>query len=353
MARVLAREMERRPDVASVVVLDDFRMLGRALGGYLAKSFELHLGRLEWSYDLAYRAFARASAGRRIGEHALYALGASALLASIEAQHPDVVVSTYPVMNPILGGLRARGRLACPVGAIVGPLAGLAYWVHPGIDLHMLNYPEAAAEVERLGGGASAVPVRPLVSPEFFEYTHGEEVAKELRLGPGRRMVLISGGGWGAGDLAGAVEECLEVDDQLEVVAVAGRNEALRARLAERFGRCKRVRVLGFTKRMHDLLACADAFVSTTAGTSCIEARLCGCPTVCYGFTIGHVRDNTAALERLGLARMARKRAELARAISQALTEGRHEQPHARDLPSAAELAAALAHQCSASGAPL
>jgi UDP-N-acetylglucosamine:LPS N-acetylglucosamine transferase len=105
------------------------------------------------------------------------------------------------------------------------------------------------------------------------------------------------------------------------------------------------VRVLGFTQRMRDLLARADAFVSTTAGTSCIEARLCGCPTVCYGFTIGHVRDNTAALQRLGLARVARRRDELARAIEQALAEGRHQRPDVRELPSAAELTVELARR--------
>jgi UDP-N-acetylglucosamine:LPS N-acetylglucosamine transferase len=75
-------------------------------------------------------------------------------------------------------------------------------------------------------------------------------------------------------------------------IAVAGRNDAMRHTLQSRHGYDQRVSVLGYTTRMRDLLCAADAFVTTTAGSSIQEARPCGVPTVCYGFLIGRVRDN-------------------------------------------------------------
>lgn len=72
------------------------------------------------------------------------------------------------------------------------------------------------------------------------------------------------------------------------------------------------VSVLGYSTQMRQLLGGADAFVTTTAGSSIQEARVCGAPTVCYGFLIGHLRDNVDALAEHGVARPARNPAELA-----------------------------------------
>lgn len=347
MARALACGLEARDDVGAVTVLTDFEVLGPVLAQVLPSGFEFHLGRVKWSYDLAYRLFTRVGAARRFGEGALYALGGSALAATIERHRPDVVVSTYPVMNPVLGRLRVAGRLACPVATVVGPLGGLGFWTHPGLDLHMLQYPEAVPAVERLAGTGTARPVRPLVREEFLDAPTHDAARAQLGIAAGAKVVLISGGGWGAGDLAGATDACLELP-AVEVIAVTGRNEPARAALADRYASEPRVRVLGFTEQMRELLGAADAFVSATAGLSCIEARLCGCPTICYGFAFGHVRDNTRALAGAGLARIARTPRELAGEVRGALAAGRRPSRTLQGLPTAAELTVALAR----AGAP-
>ena len=105
-------------------------------------------------------------------------------------------------------------------------------------------------------------------------------------------MVVVSGGGWGVGDLEGAVEELLSLAD-VTVVCVAGRNEEARERLAERFSQSDRVRVLGFTDRMPDLLAAADVLVHSTGGVTCLEAMARGCPVISYGLPVGHAKLNT------------------------------------------------------------
>lgn len=342
MAQMLAAELESRSDVESVSIAGDFSVLGPVLDGVLSRGFRFHLGRLPWSYDLAYRLFSRVHAARRFGEFALYALGGPALAREIRRRSPQVVISTYPVMNPVLARLRAAGRIGCPVGAVIGPLGGLAFWIQPELDLHMTLYPEAVAAVTQLAPGSRVEPVRPPVRPEFFAPGPRDRMRAELGVEPGTALVLVSGGGWGAGDLAGVLEACLALRD-IRMLALAGRNEPLRAELAARYGSDARVTVLGFTDRMRDLLWAADAFISTTAGTSCIEAQLCGCPAVTYGFAFGHVRDNTRALAERGLARCAGSPRELREAVRAALAGGRQPIPPLAELPSAADLTVGLA----------
>ena len=63
---------------------------------------------------------------------------------------------------------------------------------------------------------------------------------------------------------------------------------------------------MGFTDRMGDVLAAADVLVHSSAGLTVLEAIIRGCPVVSYGFGYGHVRASNAALERFGLAQVAR-----------------------------------------------
>jgi UDP-N-acetylglucosamine:LPS N-acetylglucosamine transferase len=103
------------------------------------------------------------------------------------------------------------------------------------------------------------------------------------------------------------------------------------------------VAVLGFTSAMSDLLGVADAFVHTTIGTSCLEARLRGLPTICYGLFVGHIRDNAASLGDYGYAHLARTKSELSAAITQVLEAGCAPRLEWERLRSAAEAALSLA----------
>ena len=123
-------------------------------------------------------------------------------------------------------------------------------------------------------------------------------------------MILVSGGGWGVGDLERAIELAL-ADGETEVVCIAGRNEHAQKRLEARFADNERVRVLGFTDQMSDWMAAADAMVHATAGLTVLEAHIRGCPVISYGFSAGHLRANNAAFERFGIAEVARSDHEL------------------------------------------
>ena len=106
------------------------------------------------------------------------------------------------------------------------------------------------------------------------------------------------------------------------MLCLCGRNDKLRAKvMAKRFGDEPRLRVMGFTDRMGDVLAAADVLVHSSAGLTVLEAIIRGCPVVSYGFGYGHVRASNAALERFGLAQVARRERELGPAIERALEQ--------------------------------
>jgi hypothetical protein len=105
------------------------------------------------------------------------------------------------------------------------------------------------------------------------------------------------------------------------VLCLCGRNDKLRARIAKRFAGEPRLKLMGFTDRMGDVLAASDALVHSSAGLTVLEAIIRGCPVISYGFGYGHVRASNHALVRFGLAQVARHESDIGPALKRALVK--------------------------------
>jgi processive 1,2-diacylglycerol beta-glucosyltransferase len=338
-ARTLAAQLRaEQPDV-EVIVEDGLAPMGRLVRLVSEDGARFVFFRLQWLWDASYWLFARFAPTRRAARLLLSIAGSQGLLALVRATSPDVVVSTYPQTTEVLGWLRRRGRLDVPACAAVTDLSALRYWAAPGIDLHLVTHPESIAEVRRIAGDGSDVRcVHGLTAPEFVEQREPADARRALGLAAGGKVVLVSGGGWGVGNLESAVDAALEVPDVAYVVCLCGRNEDLWSRIRRRYGSVPRVRAEGFTERMGDWLAAGDALVHSTAGLTVLEAHIRGCPTISYGWGRGHIRLNNRAFRRYGLALVATSKAELAEALERALVGRKPQNLSFAELPSAGSL---------------
>jgi UDP-N-acetylglucosamine:LPS N-acetylglucosamine transferase len=216
------------------------------------------------------------------------------------------------------------------------------YWAAPGVDLHLVIHPDAIAEVREVAGAASQVQaVHGLTRPEFTEPCDHAAARVELGLPASGKIVLVSGGGWGVGDLESAADEALALDVAV-VACLCGRNDALYERLEQRYALEPRVRVVGFTEQMSEWLAAADALVHSTGGLTVLEAYVRGCPTISYGWGRGHIRVHNAAFRRFGFAEVAATRRDLSTALGTALAARLVPSFTLGGLPSAASLVLAL-----------
>jgi UDP-N-acetylglucosamine:LPS N-acetylglucosamine transferase len=227
------------------------------------------------------------------------------------------------------------------VGAITD-LAMMHWWAAPGLDLHLVIHPDVIAEVRQIAGATSEVRVvHGLTRPEFMETCDPATARAALGLPAEGKVVLVSGGGWGVGDLESATDEALTLGVAV-VACLCGRNEELRTRLELRYAGEPRVRVVGFTEEMSEWLAAADALVHSTGGLTVLEAHVRGCPTISYGWGRGHIRVHNRAFRRLGYAEVAGTRGELAGALRNALGSRPVPDFVLAGLPSAASLVLAL-----------
>jgi len=335
-ARALARELA---DAGVDARIHDAmqRGLGRLIPLLSRDAYHVQVRRLRWTYGLEYVLFTRVPPTRWLGRRGLALFGGRPLRRVIAEADPDLVVSTHPAVTNVLGFLRRRGRLNVPVVATITDFGVHALWAHPGVDLHLVMHDAVVPAVEGVAGRGSATAVSPIVGPEFAAAPARADARRALELPPDRPVVLVSGGGWGVGDLETPVEAALEVDG-VTVVCLCGRNELVRRRVEHRLGDRPRLRVVPFTNRMPEYLAAADVLVDATLGVTCLEALRLGCKVVACGAPPGHSRDNARALARLGLAEVAESAAEL----REILTRTVHLPGSSAELPTEPTAAAAI-----------
>ena len=336
-ARAVARELRDEDPDAQVSIVNGLPAMGTILTKTLRENSAFMFRWVPWLFDFQYTMFMNVWPVRWMASWLLWLFGRRGLMRLIRAHDPDLILSTYPGVTALLGQLRRRGKLDVPCYSSITDLAGLQFWAHRGIDLHFITHPESAAEVERIAGRGSVCWAKPPTAPAFLAARSRADARRALGLPAEGKVIAVSGGGWGVGDLLGATRAALGVPDAT-VLCLCGRNDRLRARVAKRLGEEPRLRLMGFTDRMGDVLAASDALIHSSAGLTVLEAIIRGCPVISYGFGYGHVRASNRALKRFGLAQVARNERELGPALQRALAHRPEPDPSFARRPSTASL---------------
>lgn len=314
-ARALKAQLAHDTLETEVTVIDGLAALGRGTRLIVQEGYRAQLRFLPSSYSLIYWLLLRVAPVRGLAAAALKLIGARRLRRVIAGHAPEVVVSTYPAVTVVLSHLRCRGRIDAATVATITDPDGMFFWAQPGIDEHLVMFERSIPEVQRIAPGRGARLVAPLIDDAFLKPRSRADARNALDLPAAGRVVVVSGGGWGVGDVAGAVA-ALAADPATTVVCLAGRNERLAGAMRERFAGLPGVRVLGFTRDMPDLLAAADVLVHGTGGVTCLEAFARGCPVISYGLPVGHARSNTQALADMGVVEIVHDASDLAARVA-------------------------------------
>jgi len=263
----------------------------------------------------------RSSSGLVMG---MGTLGTRGLRARLEAERPDVVVSTHPTPAGALSDLRRRGLTRVPHALVFSDFTAHSQWIHPIVDLYCVPADAVGRQVCDRGVPServltTGIPVR----AEFDEPVDPSEVRRAFGLDPDRPLVLAMAGmlGW-TGRLRATTRVLRDLPLPLQAVIVTGRDRRLATELAEMTrGAGRRLRVLGYTSEIRRLMAAADLLVSKAGGVTLAEAITTELPVICFGSLSGHERRNERFVVAAGAALPARSSRDLAAAIRRLLSE--------------------------------
>lgn len=214
-------------------------------------------------------------------------------------QPTELVVSVFSTAAGAVDALYRDGTPVPPHMVFCTDVTPHRLWVHESTDLFLVTSETAAAGVRRYRPDArTVVAPAPLRTP-FYSPPTKQEAREEFGIPPDARCVLLMSGSWGLGPVAEAAAALGAAG--VHVLAVAGRNRELEARLREVRRREPRVRALGYSDRVPALMAAADLVV-TSSGDTCSEARAIGRRLLLLDVVPGHGRDNLQHELELGYA---------------------------------------------------
>ena len=233
---------------------------------------------------------------------------------------PDCVVSTYPVyahvIKKIYGDNERPFRF---ITVVTDSITVNSAWYRAPSDIFCVANDETAEVLKKNGVPAKQIKALGFpVSPVFADPIR-PELPPPVGDEPRRVLYIINTGKKKAGK---AIDRLLEVDN-VHLTICAGRDPELRAQLIERTrDHADRVRVLGWTNQIPELMMSHHLVISKAGGATVQEAIAARCPMIVNQVIPGQEEGNAELIARGGLGAVAERNREVAELVENAFANG-------------------------------
>jgi processive 1,2-diacylglycerol beta-glucosyltransferase len=216
---------------------------------------------------------------------------------------------------------KREGWFNSPILAVQTDFQTEPPWVQREIDVYGIGSEESKAQL--IGWGVSpnrvvlcGIPIDPAFALAFEE----SEVLRALGLDPRRPVVLVMGGGMGPAPLDEIIQSLERCGLPLQVLAVSGRDRALKPRLESLRGKIALdLHVFGWSDSIPELMTAADLLITKPGGVTTAEALAVGLPMLLTHPIPGPEERHVRYLEQNGAAVQARRLEDIPRLVAQLL----------------------------------
>ena len=238
---------------------------------------------------------------------------AGPLMREIQSYSPDVIICTHFTAAEAVALARRRQQLQTPVCVVLTDYDLHAAWLHRGVDCYCVATEQMATDLRRLelfGADVhvTGIPIHPVFAREF---PHRHEMRKTLKLPLEAPTVVLTGGGCGLGALSDSARILLRNFPTMQIIAVAGGNAKMQARLEREAQGHSRLIVKGYVSNMHEYMAASDLIVTKPGGLTSSECLAMGLPAVVSKPIPGQEERNSEFLIDNKVALPARNASEL------------------------------------------
>lgn len=238
--------------------------------------------------------------------HMIERLNTKKLFKVLEQEQADHILCTHFLPPHLLSRKIAKGKFDKPVWVQVTDFDVHRLWVHE----HMAGYFTASEEVAwRLAEKGiskdniqvSGIPIMPVFSKKVSK----RKVLTDLGLKSSKPTLLLMAGGAGVGDMEQLAERILKMNLDLQVIALAGRNEDLLKKLNKLQAMYpNQIVPMGFTREIENFMRASDFAVTKPGGLTSSECLATGLPMIIISPIPGqeernsdYLLENAAALK--------------------------------------------------------
>jgi processive 1,2-diacylglycerol beta-glucosyltransferase len=195
------------------------------------------------------------------------------LLTGANGERWDAFVSTHFLPAEMIAALKRKKKVSAPQLLATTDFETHRLWVNEPCERYFTATEEGAAYLAHWGAARDAISVTGIpIHPVFREKKPRELCLSRQGLRGDRPIVVQLAGGFGVGPIEEILRGILAIERPLEVVVVAGKNDEAKKKLEKVAPGRHRLKVLGYTTSIDELMAVADVLVSKPGGLTTSEA---------------------------------------------------------------------------------
>ena len=238
-------------------------------------------------------------------------LMAKKLCKLINEINPDLIISTHPFSSQMTSYLKGKCKIDCEIATILTDFAIHKQWLVGSeyTNNFFVSNDNMKQDMINLGINENKIHVTGIpMSDRFFENFDKSKIYEMFKLDPNKKVILFFGGGeFGLGKdrTVQVLESFIKKLPNFQIVAVAGKNEKMKEsfeELSKNNNAENRVRVLGFTDKVPELMNISCLVVSKPGGLTTTEALLNDVPMIVPYFIPGQEEENLDFLTNCGAA---------------------------------------------------
>lgn len=215
--------------------------------------------------------------------------------------NPDLIICTHSFPAAIISSLKHKQKVICPLISVITDYNIHSSYINENTDYYVIPHEDLTYIME--GFGVDKEKVLPLGIPirrEFAENHNRVNLLSKHDLAD-KKTILVMGGGLGLGEINNIVKAIDMYMNDIQIIAIAGRNHRLEAKLKSLSTKNKLV-VYGFVNHIHELMEISDCIITKPGGVSTAEILSREKPLVIFSPLPGQEYENAEFLMNSGAA---------------------------------------------------
>lgn len=246
------------------------------------------------------------------------------LVKMIREYDPDWIVCTHFLPAEIISDLKASEKMTVPQAIVVTDLDMHALWLCRNFEHYFVALDETRAYLSSLGCPSEKITVSGIpIDPKFSESKMQIEMRAKYGLDPNLPTAILSLGGFGVGKTETLINSLRSIRTPMQVLAMCGKNEELKAKLDKEKNDASPLRVfaIGYTRDMDEYMSASDLIVGKPGGLTTCEALAKGLVFVVVNPIPGQEERNADHLLEQGAAIRSNDPATLAYKVDKLISD--------------------------------
>jgi len=226
------------------------------------------------------------------------------LLPLMEEFDPDILICTHPFSTEMVSVMKNKYKTNTPVISIITDYYSHSSWLHSNIDAYVVSNCDMIEDMVCKGIPRNTIHNLGIpVNPSFVNQYTRVNTLKELDFCEDKFTILIMGGSLGMGKIADIYLELGQVDKDIQIIIITGRNNKLYSELLElKNFSTKETRVIGYTDKVNKYMQACDLLLTKPGGLTITEALICHSPLGLFSPIPGQEEKNAQFLLKHNLA---------------------------------------------------